>query len=84
MTSVGKPLTFPPPSRRRVAAQRRTTAEGLFARLKHHLHWPRCRLWGRRGAQAELLWRQLANNLLILTGYWAPLVHTPEPQAQAA
>lgn len=66
------------------AAQRRTTAEGIFARLKTHLHWPRCRLWGKRGATAELLWRQFAHNLLLLTGYWAPLAHRPQMEAQAA
>lgn len=48
--------------------------EGTFARLKHLLHWDRCRMWGRAGAEAELLWRQFVNNLMLLTGIWGPLV----------
>lgn len=48
--------------------------EGTFARLNHLLHWGRCRMWDRAGAEAELLWRQFANNLMLLTGIWKPLV----------
>jgi hypothetical protein len=64
-----------------MAAKRRTTAEGAFARIKERLHWRRCRCWGRAGAAAELLWRQLTHNLLILTGYWKPLTHEQLPEA---
>lgn len=48
--------------------------EGTFARLNHLLHWGRCRMWGRAGAQAELLWRQFVNNLMLLSGIWKPMV----------
>ena len=51
-----------------------TTAEGAIGRLVHHLDWRRCRTWGRAGAQAEALWRQITHNLMLLTGYWRPLV----------
>jgi transposase len=68
----------------RAAAKRRTTAEGINARLKELLHWPRCRLFGRHGAEAELRWRQLAYNLMLLTGQWKPLVCKPEITAAAA
>jgi len=49
-------------------------SEGAFARINGLLHWGRCRLWGMAGAEAELLWRQFANNLLLLTGVWKPLI----------
>lgn len=64
------------PEGKRMSAKRRTTAEGAFARIKEQLHWDRCRTWGQRGAQAELLWRQLAHNLLLLIGHWKPLAMT--------
>jgi transposase len=48
--------------------------EGTFARLNHLLHWGRCCMWGRAGAQAELLWRQFVNNLMLLSGIWKPMV----------
>jgi transposase len=48
--------------------------EGTFARLNHLLHWGRCRMWGRAGAEAELLWRQFVNNLMLLSGLWKPMV----------
>jgi len=48
--------------------------EGTFARLNHLLHWGRCRMWGRAGAEAELLWRQFVNNLMLLSGFWKPMV----------
>lgn len=48
--------------------------EGAFARLNGLLHWRRCRMWGRAGAEAELLWRQFVNNLMLLSGIWKPLV----------
>lgn len=51
-----------------------TTAEGAIGRLVHHLDWRRCRTWGRAGAQAEALWRQITHNLMLLTGRWQPLV----------
>lgn len=49
-------------------------SEGAFARLSGLLHWRRCRMWGRAGAEMELFWRQLTHNLLLLTGVWKPLV----------
>ena len=48
--------------------------EGAFARLNGLLHWHRCRMWGRAGAQMELRWRQFAHNLMLLTGVWKPMV----------
>jgi len=57
-----------------------TTAEGAFARLNGHLRMARCRLFGTAGATAEVLWRQLTHNLMLLCGAWQPLVH-PRPQA---
>ena len=48
--------------------------EGTFARLNHLLHWGRCRMWGRAGAEAELFWRQFVNNLMLLSGIWKPMV----------
>ena len=58
----------------RLLRARSVTAEGVFARLIERFHWRRCRTWGRRGAQAEGLWRQIAHNLFLLSGYWSPLV----------
>lgn len=52
---------------------RKVTMEGAFARLKELLHWKRCRTWGKQGAHAEALWRQMAHNLMLLTGEWKPL-----------
>lgn len=57
--------------------ERATTAEGTFARMKQHLHWPRCRTWGAAGAKAEALWRQLAHNLLLWIGHWRPMTMQP-------
>jgi transposase len=48
--------------------------EGAFARLNGLLHWKRNRMWGRAGAEAELLWRQFAHNLMLLTGVWKPMI----------
>ena len=53
------------------------TCEGVFARLKHLLHWTRCRLWGEEGVKAELAWRLLAHNLMLLTSVWKPMVGLP-------
>ena len=53
---------------------RKVVAEGVFGRLFGLLHWRRCRTWGQRGARAELLWHQLAHNLMLLLGQWQPLV----------
>lgn len=58
----------------RMLRARSITAEGLFARLKHHLHWKRCQTWGRKGAQAEAYWRQITHNLLLVTSIWKPMV----------
>jgi len=48
--------------------------EGAFARLNHLLHWRRCRMWDRAGAEAELLWRQFVHNLMLLSGIWKPMI----------
>ena len=53
------------------------TCEGVFARLKHLLHWNRCRLWGEEGVKAELAWRLLAHNLMLLVEVWKPMVGLP-------
>ena len=59
---------------RRKKRARWVVCEGAFARLNSLLHWGRCRMWGRAGAEAELLWRQFAHNLMLLTGIWKPIV----------
>ncbi len=64
---------------RRCMRARAITVEGAFARLIERLHWRRCRAWGKAGAQAEALWRQLAHNLLLLTGYWQPIMPQGNP-----
>ena len=53
------------------------TCEGVFARFNDLLHWGRCRLWGEEGVKAELAWRQLAHNLMLLIGVWKPMVRQP-------
>ena len=45
-----------------------------FARLVDLMNWRRCRAWGKAGAQAEGLWRQITHNLMLLTRRWKPLV----------
>jgi transposase len=52
---------------------RQVVMEGCMARLKGLLHWPRCRTWGKQGVAAELLWRQLTHNIMLLAGAWRPL-----------
>ena len=59
---------------RRKKHARWVVSEGAFARLNGLLHWGRCRLWGMAGAEAELVWRQFINNLMLLTGVWEPLI----------
>jgi transposase len=59
---------------RRQKNARWVVCEGAFARLNSLLHWGRCRMWGRAGAQAELLWRQFVHNLMLLSGIWKPMV----------
>lgn len=51
-----------------------TTGEGTFARLLDKLDGRRNRMWDKLGAQAELAWRQLAHNLMLLSGLWKPLI----------
>lgn len=58
----------------RCMRNRKIIAEGAFARILHLLHWRRCRTWGKRGAQAEALWRQITHNLLLFTGHWQPIM----------
>jgi transposase len=58
---------------RRRLKQRWITCEGVFARLVGLLHWRRNRMWGLQGARAELAWRVLTHNLLILLGIWKPM-----------
>lgn len=68
------------PDGKRMRNARQATSEGIFARLIGLLHWRRCRTWGRSGAQAEALWRQIAHNLMLFTKQWQPLVLKPEPE----
>ena len=70
------------PDGKRMLHARQTTSEGTFARLIGLLHWRRCRTWGRRGAQAEALWRQIAHNLMLFTKQWQPLVLKPRPEGE--
>lgn len=65
---------------RRMMRARSVVCEGAFARMSSLLHWKRCRMWDRAGARAELLWRQLTHNLMLLTGTWKPLVLTDGTQ----
>jgi hypothetical protein len=53
---------------------RKVTMEGCFARLCELLSWRRCRCWGKTGARAEALWRQISYNLMLLIEHWQPLV----------
>lgn len=59
---------------RRRKRARWVACEGVFARLNDLLHGRRCRMWGMRGAEMELLWRQFTHNLMLLTGVWKPMV----------
>lgn len=47
---------------------------GVFGYLMEISNWRRGRAWGKVGAQAEALWRQITHNLMLLIGYWKPLV----------
>ncbi len=67
------------PEGQRCMRARKITAEGAFARMVHLLHWRRCRTWGKRGAQAEALWRQITHNLLLFTGHWQPIMPQVTP-----
>ena len=58
---------------------RSVVTEGAIGRLVSLLHWRRCRIWGRAGAQAETLWRQIGHNLMLYLGHWRPLVLKPAP-----
>jgi hypothetical protein len=62
---------------RRKKHARWVVCEGVFARLNGLLHGRRCRTWGRVGAEMELLWRQFAHNLMLMTGVWKPMVAMP-------
>lgn len=59
---------------KRFRQARSVAVEGVFARLTERFHWRRCRMWGEKGARAEAIWRQIAHNLMLLTGQWQPLV----------
>lgn len=54
---------------------RHITAEGVFARMTERLGLRRFRTWTRAGAAAEVRWRQLAHNLMLLTRHWQPMVY---------
>lgn len=58
---------------------RSVVTEGAIGRLVSLLHWRRCCTWGRAGAQAEALWRQISHNLMLYLGLWRPLVLKPVP-----
>ena len=68
------------PEGERMSHARQANSEGTFARLLGLLHWKRCRAWGTSRAQAEALWRQIAHNLMLLTGQWKPLVLKPQTE----
>lgn len=51
------------------------TCEGVYARFNDLLHWKRCRMWNRVGAEMEVLWRQFIHNFMLLIEAWKPLVH---------
>jgi len=57
----------------RLKTARHVAVEGCMSRLKEFLGWRRCVTWGLKGAQCELTWRQLAHNIMLLTGIWKPL-----------
>lgn len=59
---------------KRCKMARLVVMEGAFARIVELMNWRRCRAWGKSGAQAEALWRQIAHNLMVLIGEWKPLV----------
>jgi len=59
---------------KRCKMARLVVMEGAFARIVELMNWRRCRAWGKSGAQAEALWRQIAHNLMVLIGQWKPLV----------
>jgi hypothetical protein len=59
---------------KRCRMARMVVMEGVFARTVELLNWRRCRAWGKTGAQAEALWRQITHNLMLLLGQWKPLV----------
>lgn len=71
LSTVAERLDTPAGLRMRQA--RWAAGEGIFSRLKCLLHWDRCHMWDMAGAEMELLWRQVTNNLLLLTGTWRPL-----------
>ena len=62
---------------KRLKKARSVSVEGVFARMKGLLHWKRCRIWGDPGVNAELAWRSLAHNLMILTRTWQPMALNP-------
>ena len=57
------------------SSARWTVSEGIYARLIGLLSLERFRTWGRTHVHAEVLWRELAHNLMLLTGQWRPLVY---------
>lgn len=61
---------------KRCKKARSVVVEGAFARIVELMNWRRCRAWGKMGAQAEALWRQIAHNLMLLIRHWKPLVLT--------
>jgi hypothetical protein len=67
------------PEGQRCMRARKITVEGAFARMIHLLNWRRCRTWGKRGAQAEALWRQITHNLLLVTRHWQPIMPQVTP-----
>lgn len=63
------------PSGRAHLRARHITAEGVFARMAERLGLRRFRTWTLAGATAEVRWRQLAHNLMLLTRHWQPMVY---------
>ena len=64
---------------RRYRKARSVVVEGAIGRLVELLNWRRCRTWGKVGARAEAVWRQITHNLMLLIGHWKPLVLKEAP-----
>jgi len=57
---------FASPLLRKLYGRRQPTAEGVFARIKHHLGFRRFGMWGKRAATTEWVLVCLAHNFRVL------------------
>jgi hypothetical protein len=57
---------FGSPLLRKLYQRRQASAEGAFARIKHHLGFRRFWMWGKRAATAEWVLVCLAHNCRLL------------------